>query len=152
MGNLKTDFKALATAFNLNKNHIRLARQIANRPSTEKFPHSAIATNPKTKAYLRLARAISTSPAQVSVDIVNELECAKVEPKGIMEMVNFIAVAQLLLRLDAFYPRSHTNFPNDLSRKERRGNRRYVRESEIEPVIEATSAEFRKVKREFVWG
>ena len=42
---------------------------------------------------------------KTEVDIVSELERAKVEAKGIVEMVNFIAVAQLLLRLDAFYPR-----------------------------------------------
>merc|ERR1719343_1830635 len=103
--NLKTDFEALAVSFNVSEDEIGLARQLADSPSTEGFPNSATVKDPKTKAYLRLARAISCSPAEVSEDIVTELELAKVEPKGIVEMVNFIAVAQLLLRLDAFYPR-----------------------------------------------
>lgn len=102
---LKADFQALAAAFNLSEDEISLARKISDSPSTEELPNSPTTNDLSTRAYLRLARAISSSPAEVSIDVVNELEQAKVESKGIVEMVNFIAVAQLLLRLDAFYPR-----------------------------------------------
>lgn len=104
--NLKKDFEALAVSFDLTEDQISLARQIADRPSTEEFPDNSTVKDPKTKAYLRLARAIACTPAEVSVDIVNELERVEAEPKGIVEMANFVAVTQLLLRLDAFYPRN----------------------------------------------
>merc|ERR1711933_121816 len=103
------DFEALAKTFNVSEDEMNLARQLAASPSTAAFPDSAAVKDKKTKAYLRLARAIAPSPAEVSADIVNELEAAGVEPQGMVEMCNFIAVTQMLLRLDAFYPRSEAN-------------------------------------------
>jgi len=105
---LQTDFEALAAVFGLGDAEIRLAREIAENPSTAALPRGppAMTEDPSARAYLRLARALAPSPAEVSADVVKELEEASVDPKGIVEMANFIAVAQLLLRLDAFYPRA----------------------------------------------
>jgi len=151
---LKTDFEALAKTFNVSEDEMKLARQLAASPSTAAFPDSPAVKDKKTKAYLRLARAIAPSPAEVSADIVNEIEAAGVEPKGMVEMCNFIAVAQMLLRLDAFYPRSEAqessesfhaisdpNIPSDFTPKEtsQTSNRPRTRKSNLQPKSKVTS-------------
>jgi hypothetical protein len=51
-----------------------------------------------------LARAIAPSPAAVDAAVVDS--CRAIPPAGIVEMVSFVAVLQMLHRLSSFYPAS----------------------------------------------
>jgi len=51
----------------------------------------------------RLARAVSSSPAAVDADVVAGSRA--LAPAAIIEVVTFIALLQLLHRLEAYYPR-----------------------------------------------
>ncbi len=82
-------------------------------PLTAKLIESLeqFATNPalpppvesvQNKALLSMARAASPSPAMITRDIVQECQFARISPDGIVEMVTWLAVLQMMHRLSSY--------------------------------------------------
>lgn len=62
----------------------------------------ALGTELSDSPALALARAISSSPAAVDKSATDAAR--EINPAGIVELVSFIAVLQMLHRLSSFYP------------------------------------------------
>ena len=101
---LKHDFEQLAQAFGVAQEEREALRQVAQNPCGTPLPGVLGSKDALTQAYVQLGRAIAPSPAEVSPELVDELRTAGAQPQGVVELVNFMALSQLLLRLDAFYP------------------------------------------------
>ena len=102
---LAADFAALAKHHGIPPEDLDGARALASAP-TGVDPCAIPALNRlsvKSRHYLLLARALAPSPAEVSSPLVKVLQEARLEPKGIIEVVNFVAVAQLLLRMGSYF-------------------------------------------------
>lgn len=107
---LHRDFARLAEVFGVSAEHMTAARSVTAGAihRAESLPAKLRGLDVQAQSYLRLARAIATSPADVSSELVADLRVAKVDPKGIVELVNFMAITQMLLRIDAFYTKRLT--------------------------------------------
>ena len=70
---------------------------------TSSLPAALVTLDHTTLCFLLLARAIVPSPAEVSSDLVRLLKLAKLDPQGVVELVNFMAVTQLMYRLSEFF-------------------------------------------------
>lgn len=58
--------------------------------------------HPASSVILTLARAVSPSPAEVSAEAVSMCRTADLSSAGIVELVTWIAVLQMLHRLNGF--------------------------------------------------
>jgi hypothetical protein len=107
---LLEQFERLAAVHGVAE-HLSGADELAAAPVDEsgdvsKMPMSLDALDPASKHWLLLARAIAPSPAAVGEPLVETLQAAALPAQGVVELVNFVAVAQLQLRINAFYPAS----------------------------------------------
>ena len=102
----------------------QLQTVVTNLTSTEQLTESQIdsleqfATNPalsppvesaQNKALLNVARAASPSPATISKDIVQQCQSAQISAQGIVEMVTWLAVLQMMHRLSSYLQYSGSN-------------------------------------------
>lgn len=117
---LAGDACALAAVLGVTPAHIRACQSLAAAPVAPTLP-DADATAPlralgsHAACWLLLARAIAPSPAAVSPALVSLLQHARVPPEGVVELVNFVAVWQLLHRLDAFFNSNRRNHSSGLA-------------------------------------
>ena len=105
---LARDFDALAASFGVDQQHLAGARALAEKavdPSaqTSGLPAALSHLDHTTKCWMLLARAIVPSPTEVSSDLVRALQLAKSDPRGVVEMVSFMALTQLMYRLSEFF-------------------------------------------------
>jgi hypothetical protein len=108
---LQADFEHLASVYEVSTSLLLAARELGDMsPSdlggdVQMLPSGVQTLGHSAQCYLLLARALAPSPAQVSQPLVKTLIAAKLAPEGIVELVNFLAITQLQLRVGAFYPR-----------------------------------------------
>lgn len=105
---LARDFDSLAASFSVDQQHLAGARALAEKAvdptaQTSSLPAALVTLDHTTLCFLLLARAIVPSPAEVSSDLVRLLKLAKLDPQGVVELVNFMAVTQLMYRLSEFF-------------------------------------------------
>jgi hypothetical protein len=67
--------------------------------------------DPTTRAVLRLARALSPSPAQLSIEETQACEAAGISPPAIVEIAVWLSVLQMLQRLSSYYAVGSTPCP-----------------------------------------
>ena len=105
---LARDFDSLAASFSVDQQHLAGARALAEKAvdptaQTSSLPAALVTLDHTTLCFLLLARAIVPSPAEVSSDLVRLLKLAKLDPQGVVELVNLMAVTQLMYRLSEFF-------------------------------------------------
>eukprot|EP00281_Chroomonas_sp_CCMP1168_P021951 CAMPEP_0206228122 /NCGR_PEP_ID=MMETSP0047_2-20121206/9000_1 /ASSEMBLY_ACC=CAM_ASM_000192 /TAXON_ID=195065 /ORGANISM="Chroomonas mesostigmatica_cf, Strain CCMP1168" /LENGTH=840 /DNA_ID=CAMNT_0053651343 /DNA_START=19 /DNA_END=2541 /DNA_ORIENTATION=- len=107
---LVEQFQQLAEIFNIDPEVMQSARELAGLSpaglggDTEMLPSGLKSLDYSSQCLLLLARAIAGSPCEVTEDLVSTMAAAKIPAECVVELVCFVSVAQLQLRLVTFYP------------------------------------------------
>lgn len=108
---LQVDLELLASVYGVSRPLLLAAQKLGDMSPSDlggdvrMLPSVLQTLGHSAQCYLLLSLALSPSPARVSPALVETLIAAELAPAGLVELVNFLAVAQLQLRLGAFYPR-----------------------------------------------
>ena len=81
----------------LSSNQLTLLEQFATNPSQSPPVESA-----HDKALLNMTRAASPSPAMITENIVQQCRTAEVSAEGVVEMITWLAVLQMIHRLSSY--------------------------------------------------
>ncbi len=95
---LAEDIAAVAAHHDIPSAHVDAARRMATDPTA-----TVAELDTQGRAVLALARAASPSPAEITPEVVAELRAAEVPAAGVVEVVSWLSVLQMLHRLTAFF-------------------------------------------------
>ena len=101
---LQTVVTSLTGTEQLTETQINSLEQFAKNPALTPPVESV-----QNKALLNMARAASPSPSTINKDIVQQCQSAQISAQGIVEMVTWLAVLQMMHRLSSYLQYSGSN-------------------------------------------